>query len=202
MGSSIKALSFHEAAIEIYSKLYGPNHPNVVNARGNMGITYHHFINTNQSTGEELIKYARNYLLELNYSIDHPWVKKFQSELLLITAEENYQKENYNKALELFEQILSENRLPEQSDVIISLKREQWTIRYSKAKSLHETGHYLDAIEEFRYCIDHSISLFETNEAIICEATYLQAENLRLAGQTENAKSSFEMLLNLFGNQI
>jgi tetratricopeptide (TPR) repeat protein len=79
-GKLTSAVHSQEQAVQLLEKVLGPDHPNTVNVKGNLGISYKRM--GVQAIGDKLVGEALQYLADRNYSTSHPWVKKFSQEVV------------------------------------------------------------------------------------------------------------------------
>jgi hypothetical protein len=77
-----KAITHHISAIEIFSQSLSPDHPLVVNAKGEYGVTLNYQSRTSFEAGSSMVKEALAYLIANKYPADHEWMKKFNEEVL------------------------------------------------------------------------------------------------------------------------
>ena len=54
----IKAINYHNAAIEAFKESVGGDHPGAINAKGNLGVTLRRQAKNSLEQGESLVKEA------------------------------------------------------------------------------------------------------------------------------------------------
>jgi hypothetical protein len=78
-GKLASAVHYQEQAVSMLQKILGPDHPNTVNVRGNLGISYKRM--GFQDLGDKMVNEALAFLAKNSYPVSHPWVKKFTAEM-------------------------------------------------------------------------------------------------------------------------
>ena len=201
MSQPLQAIECHEKVIEIYSNLYGTNHPNVMNAKGNMGITYLHFATASQSVGNYLIETARNHLIQdLKYSHDHPWVVKYSSEINLAEANQCFLRKEYKIALEKYDLILTEKQRHHESQEVISrIFRKYFEVMYCYGVELLEVfGDIQQAKEILEICARESQTYFQRDEKFSYEVLLMTAACHRMSGEITLSIEVLENILAQF----
>ena len=84
-----KAIRYHVAAVETFTRFFAPDHPRVINAKGNYGVTLNHQSRHSFELGGNMVKEAIAYFITNKYASDHVWVVKFRAALAI----ENVQHE-------------------------------------------------------------------------------------------------------------
>lgn len=78
-GKIQSAVNSQERAVKVFDKLLGESHPNTINVRGNLGISYKRL--GMKGMGDRLVAEALEYFSDNQYPMTHPWVKKFATEV-------------------------------------------------------------------------------------------------------------------------
>ena len=197
-----QALMFHETAINTFQACLANDHPNIVNARGNLGVTLRHQARSGNLTGEDLIKSAVKFLKDNDYKDDHPWVKKFKMEIYYSKANELSEDGDYDKAIELYKVLIESKRFSVESRITKMILKELWITQCKKAVFLRDQGCYNEAKSLFRACMDDAENHVESDDSIMCEYTFAQAENLRQMGLTEDAMELYNVLMKIRTEQF
>jgi tetratricopeptide (TPR) repeat protein len=197
-----QALMFHETCLNTFKACLAADHPNIINARGNLGVTLRHQARTGNSTGDDLIKLAVKFFKENNYDDDHPWVKKFKLEIYYSKANELSEDGDYDKAIELYKVLIESKRFSDESSITKMILKELWSTQCKKAVFLRDQGRYNEAKSLFRACMAESEHHCESDDSIMCEYTFAQAENLRQMGLTDDAVELYNVLMKIRTEQF
>lgn len=192
-----QALMFHETCINAFKACLAPDHPNVINARGNLGVTLRHQARTGNLTGDDLIKNSVKFFKEKNYGDDHPWVRKFKLEMYYSKANELSEDGDYDKAIELYKILIESKRFSDESRITKMLLKELWITQCKKAVFLRDQGRYDEAKSLFRACMDEAERHCASTDSEMCEYTFAQAENLRQMGLTDDAIELYNVLMKI-----
>ena len=127
-----KAIRYHVAAIETFTRFFDPDHPRVVNAKGNHGVTLNHLSRHSFEKGSELVKKALAFLYDNKYPPDHVWVKKFRAELTIENAQHEIEdakkrikKLQSEQVLHEISMNLQEKRYAQLEDKIRDIERDR-----------------------------------------------------------------------------
>ena len=197
-----QSIMFHESAIATFESCLGAQHPSTVNARGNLGITLSHNARVGINAGQVMVQQAVKCLESHDFALNHPWVVKFKTVLLLHEAERLSNVEEHAQALDMYETVLGMNLFCKESGVSISIRKLQCQAMYRRAERLCVDARYVDAKVLFQKCLNSSLQLYDSNDSFMCEVTFSQAENLRLKGETDEARELYEVLLKMRSGQL
>lgn len=192
-----QALMFHESCISTLKACLPAEHPNIINAKGNLGVTLRHQARTGTVAGDDLIKTSAKYFKEKEYDDEHPWVKKFKLEKYHSKANELSKDGDFDKAIELYQVLIESKRFSDESRITKMVLKELWITQCKKAVFLRDQGRYNAAKSLFRACMDESERHCESDDSIMCEFTFAQAENLRQMGLTEDAMELYNVLMKI-----
>ena len=106
-----QAISYHNLAIEAFSKSVGAEHPGTMNARGNLGVTLRRQARQSENLGQELVKQTMDYLRTQQYDADHPWRAKFDTENAMAQAEHLAAQGKIDESLELYEALFNKKHI-------------------------------------------------------------------------------------------
>ena len=197
-----QALMFHETCINTFKACLPPEHPNIFNAKGNLGVTLRHQARAGNLTGDDLIKSSMKFFRENNFDDDHPWVKKFKLEIYYSKANELSDDGDYDKAIELYEVLLESKRFSDESRITRMIMKELWVTQCRKAVFLRDQGRFNEAKSLFRACMDEAERHVESSDSLMCEYTFAQAENLRQMGLTDDAVELYSVLMKIRTEQF